>query len=99
MSRRDHLDRAQVCRRLGITLLQLHQLRKNPAFPKPQGEGFAVVWEASEIARFRKVLEHGRQRGWKVPEALYAWKVDFPEDWRWRRERLQQVRRRDPDNE
>jgi hypothetical protein len=73
------LDSAEAAAALGVTEKEFRQLRKNPFFPKYRGEwGLDDEWKAADITAFRRELDECAARGWKVPECLYPWQVDFP---------------------
>jgi hypothetical protein len=84
-----------VCDRLGITMVQFCQLQRNPTFPKPVFESrFVIEWAGEDIDQFKAQMDEVAERGWKVPEALYAWSVDYPEDWAREWDRIQQAIKR-----
>ena len=88
------LGRYEVCDVLGITVLQFTRLQRSPTFPAPVHIGrFSITWSADAVHEFKAKLDYARRRGWKVPDCLYAWAVDFPEPWSVRNERrLKRIR-------
>jgi hypothetical protein len=74
MESRDLLDRQETADALGITMQQYVKLTHNPTFPKPVYTDRTTVYrDREQVEAFKQQLEAARQRGWKVPEALYAW--------------------------
>jgi hypothetical protein len=67
----DLIDRFDVAALLNVTMTQLIHLSRSPVFPKPTG--IDALRKKAEVEWFKRTMDEARQRGWKLPEALYPW--------------------------
>jgi hypothetical protein len=70
------IDRHDVAELLEITSIQYHRLRKNPTFPKPDGNG---RFDRDEVMEFKANMAAGERKGFKVPDCLF--KFDDFQGW------------------
>jgi predicted DNA-binding transcriptional regulator AlpA len=66
------IDKLQAADRLGIGDSQLHQLSKNPTFPKPQNGKYAE----DEIDEWKRKFDRYRAKRYRVPECFYPWQFE-----------------------